>query len=178
MVKRITVDETRCLACRSCMIECALAHSAARSLVEALSGPIPPQPRVHVEAVGKFGMPLQCRHCQDAPCITACPTKVIHRLDPTGHVLIDGQRCIGCAFCVTVCPFGMVEMSRDGKGVVKCDECIERTRKGEPPACVAACPTGAIRFREIDDWLAERRRLAAEQIAAARDPGDPGAAEK
>lgn len=165
MPKVIVVNEDRCLACNSCMIECALAHSEAGTLVEALSAETPPQPRVHVEPARTFGMPLQCRHCEDPPCIAICPTEAIHRLSPEGPVLLDQDRCIGCKFCVLVCPFGVIELSRDGKAIIKCDLCIERTEAGELPACVAACPTGALEFVELDDHLRQRRREAVHRVA-------------
>ena len=164
MAKYIVVNEQRCLACKSCVIECAMAHSQAETLVEALSADSPPQPRVHVEPLGEYGMPLQCRHCEDAPCIAVCPTEAIRRLDENGPVLIDPERCIGCKFCLITCPFGVIELSRDGKAMVKCDQCIERTQAGQEPACVAACPTGAIQFVELTDYLRQRRRQAAERV--------------
>jgi len=167
MAKVITVDADRCLGCKSCMIECAMAHTQARSLVEAMKADTPPQSRVHVEPIGPFGMPLQCRHCEDAPCIGICPTEAIARLDKDGPVILDADRCIGCRLCMLVCPFGVIDMSRDGKAMVKCDMCIERTQAGELPACVAACPTNAIRYEELDEYLRQRRRQAAERIAAA-----------
>jgi carbon-monoxide dehydrogenase iron sulfur subunit len=165
MPKVIVVNEERCLACKQCMIECAMAHTEAESLVEAINSESPPQPRVHVEPAGTFGIPLQCRHCEDAPCITVCPTEAIHRPVENGPVLMDQQRCIGCRFCMIVCPFGVIDLSRDGKAMVKCDLCIDRTQEGEEPACVSGCPTGALEFRELDDYLRERRRRVVDQLA-------------
>ena len=169
MAKIIVVDQERCLGCKTCVIECAMAHSNARNLAEAISaesGEPAPQPRVHVEPLGAFGMPLQCRHCEDAPCITVCPTEAIHRYSETGPVVLDQDRCIGCKFCLLVCPFGVIDVSRDGKAMIKCDLCIERTEAGEEPACVAGCPTKALQFRDVEDYLRERRRRAAENIDA------------
>lgn len=65
-----------------------------------------------------------------------------------------------------VCPFGVINTSRDGKAVTKCDLCIERTSAGEEPACVASCPTGALQFCELTELLIERRRAAAKQAWA------------
>jgi len=168
MAKMIVVNEQRCLGCRQCTIECAMAHTDARTLAEALSLQQPPQPRVHVEAVGASGMPLQCRHCEDAPCLAICPTGAISRPAEGGPVLLDAERCIGCKFCLLVCPFGVIELSRDGKAAIKCDQCFERTEAGEAPACVAGCPTGALEFRDVTEWLAERRRQAVAAVARAR----------
>ncbi|MFB3892343.1 MAG: 4Fe-4S dicluster domain-containing protein [Phycisphaerae bacterium] len=172
MPKMIVVDDQRCLGCRSCMLQCALAHSEANNLAEALNSPTPPQPRVHIEAVGAGGMPLQCRHCEDAPCLEACPTEAINRPDPNGPILMEAERCIGCKFCLLVCPFGVIDLSRDGKAMIKCDLCIERTAAGKEPACVSACPTGALKFQEVGEFLKQRRRQAGAQLAAAKAGGD------
>ena len=168
MSKVIVVDADRCLACKQCMIECALAHCDARSLAEALANDEPLQPRLHVEPAGQYGMPLQCRHCEDAPCIAVCPTRAIARVDDMGPVLLDRDRCIGCRFCMLVCPFGVIDISRAGKAMIKCDLCIERTEAGEEPACVAACRTGALKFTELTEELKRRRARAAEAIRLAR----------
>jgi Fe-S-cluster-containing dehydrogenase component len=66
-----------------------------------------------------------------------------------------------------VCPFGVIDLSADGKAMIKCDLCVERTKAGLEPACVAGCPTGAMQFREINQWLQDRRRHGAEKLAAA-----------
>lgn len=82
-------------------------------------------------------------------------------------MLIDRDRCIGCKFCVAVCPFGVIYMMRDGRAVVKCDLCIERTKADQEPACVEACPTGALRFVEEEELAAVKRRRTAEELVAA-----------
>ena len=167
MAKAIVVNIEKCLACKSCEIACALVHSKSKVLEEAVAESPRPQRMVTVEAAGEYGVPMQCRHCEDAPCITVCPTEAIHRHAVNDPVLIDKDRCIGCKFCLMVCPFGVIELSRDGKAVVKCDLCIARTEIGQEPACVESCPTGALQFCELTEMLAERRRAAAKQASAA-----------
>ncbi len=164
MAKIIVVDEERCLGCKSCELECALAHTDARTLVEAMRSGESLKPRLHVEPAEPFGMPMQCRHCEDAPCIAICPTEAICRLSPDGPVLLDDDRCIGCKLCMLVCPFGVIDMSRDQKAMIKCDLCIERTEAGELPACVSACPTGAMKFAELNDHLRAKRREVVRRI--------------
>lgn len=185
MAKMIVVDERRCLGCKSCELACAMAHSEAASLVEALLAESRPQSRIHVEpleapapqgALLEAGcMPMQCRHCEDAPCMAVCPSGAIYRPETGGPVLLDPQRCIGCKFCIVACPFGVIALSRDGKAVVKCDRCRERLAGGELPACVDACPTGALEYRDLDEWLAERRREAAGRVAKAQAVGEDAA---
>jgi len=175
MAKVIVVDDKRCLGCKSCVLACALAHSDAGSLAEAVAAEVPPQARVHVEPLGDRALPLQCRHCEDAPCMAVCPTGAIGRAGPDAPVLIDPDRCIGCRFCMVACPFGVIELSRDGRAMVKCDLCIERTEAGKPPACVEACPTRALRFVEPEEPLRGRRREVARRLAAARAEQDDDA---
>ena len=165
MAKTIVTNPERCLSCKTCEIECAMAHTDARTLVAALSSGTLLQTRVHVESIGEFGMPMQCRHCEDAPCMLVCPTDAIHRFSVDGPVLLDEKQCIGCRLCLFVCPFGVIEMSRNGSAMVKCDQCLERTEIGQEPACVSGCPTDALEFTDITDYLRERRREAAKLVA-------------
>ncbi|MHC4482254.1 MAG: 4Fe-4S dicluster domain-containing protein [Planctomycetota bacterium] len=164
MDKTIAVNIEKCLACKSCEIACALAHSESKVLEEAVAESPRPKRRVTVEAAGNFAVPIQCRHCEDAPCITVCPTAAIHRHQANDPVLIDKERCIGCKFCLAVCPFGVIDITRDGKAVVKCDLCIERTKAGQEPACVEACPTGALKIVSEKELAAAKRKLAAREL--------------
>jgi carbon-monoxide dehydrogenase iron sulfur subunit len=172
MAKMITVDQQRCLACKACEVQCALAHSQATSLSEALDSGEALQPRVHVEAAGQSALPLQCRHCQDAPCVMVCPTEAIARASADSPVLVDSERCIGCGQCILVCPFGVIDLSRQGKGVVKCDLCAARTRDGQEPACVEACPTRALKYQDAQAFTADRRRQAACMAAPSPESDD------
>ena len=164
MPRMIVVREERCLGCKSCMIACGMAHTEASSLEEAMRLESRPQSRMHLEPVGRYGTPINCQQCEDAPCVSVCPTGAMARRDPGGPVLLDTERCIGCKFCIVVCPFGVIELSRDGKAAVKCDLCIARTEAGQLPACVAACPTKALQYVELEDWSSRRRREAAAKM--------------
>jgi len=166
MSKIIVVDEDRCLGCKQCMIECAMAHCDSETLIEAIrSGKL--QSRVHVESVGRFGVPLQCRQCEDAPCIEVCPTNAIHRDDEAQPVLIEDDKCIGCKLCLLTCPFGVITLERSGKAVVKCDMCIQRAQRGEQPACVVGCPTKALQLVELNEILIAKRKKALDVIRSA-----------
>lgn len=165
-LKTVLADYLRCLGCRSCEVACAVEHSPARSLVSALSSAT--SPRVRVEAAGPNSFPVRCQHCSDAPCVFACPTGALSREGPGTPVLLDDARCIGCWMCVAVCPFGAL-FTGDGV-VLKCDLCPERTVRGEDPACVAACPSRALRYVEVEEWAEGRRKVTAEQVAGAGQP--------
>ena len=131
MNKAIVVNIEKCLACKSCELACALVHSKSKVFEEAVTESPAPQSMVAVEPAGEFGIPMQCRHCTDAPCVSICPTAAMHRHEVNSPVLIDKDKCIGCRDCIMVCPFGVIDISRDGRAVVKCDLCIERTKAGE-----------------------------------------------
>lgn len=165
MGKVIVVNIEKCLACKSCEMACAVAHSESKVLEEAICQSPEPQQRLTVEAVAEFAVPLQCRHCEDAPCIAVCPTGAINRHGAEDPVLIKADLCIGCKFCLMACPFGVINVSRDGKAVVKCDLCVDRTTTGAQPACVEACPTKALKLADEKELAADKRKLAASEAA-------------
>lgn len=171
------VDISRCMGCHSCEVACAVAHSESKELAAAILEEPRPSSRVTVEAAGERAVPLQCRHCEEAPCVAICPTEAVEKLGPNQPVLIRQEQCIGCKFCIMVCPFGVITMRRDGKVALKCDLCLDRLDAGDEPACVAACPSGALQFRDIDQWLAQRRREAAAQVRDAVRQADEIAGE-
>ena len=162
----IIVNIDKCMACKSCEIACAVAHSQSKVLQEAIQEMPRPQSRVSVQAAGEFAVPLQCRHCEDAPCITVCPTGATHREEANGPVLIDKDKCIGCKYCLVACPFGVIEVSHDGKVMVKCDLCFERAKAGQVPACVEACPTKALQSGSEKDLATGKRQHAAQNLVS------------
>jgi formate dehydrogenase iron-sulfur subunit len=95
-----------------------------------------------------------CKHCEQAGCLEACPTGSIVRTD-FGGVVIQPEVCIGCGFCVTACPFGVVERNQKDGRAFKCTFCYDRQKVGLQPACAKACPTESIKFGEIEDLRRE-----------------------
>jgi len=166
--KTIVVRVERCLGCKSCEIACAVEHSSAKNLEDAVRTREKPGYRVHVEACGPRSVPVHCNHCQDAPCVMACPTGAVYRDTEDGPVLFDRERCIGCRMCVQACPFGVIAVGPEGKGVLKCDLCVERLAAGREPACVEACPTNALCFCEEDEVVVDKRKRTAEKMVLAQ----------
>lgn len=97
-----------------------------------------------------YFVPKICNHCHDAPCNQVCPVHAAFT-SPEGMVLVDPERCIGCAYCVQTCPYGVRFINPDTGTADKCTWCIHRVTRGEQPACVEACPTGARVFGRLDD---------------------------
>lgn len=135
-------DRARCLACRSCELACAVAHSLSGILESAIAEEPRPASRVTV-AAGKDGIQAQrCEQCHEPLCAFACKSGAL-RYDPvSGGVVFDENRCVGCFMCLMVCAGG-VRADRGTGRVVRCDVCAGR----EVPGCVAACPTGALALR-------------------------------
>ena len=149
-MKIIYIDPEKCLACRSCELACAVGHSESKDLFQAIEEMPLPANRVSVVGTREMSLPLQCRHCEDAPCVSVCPSRAMKK-EENGIVAVDDKLCIGCRFCVIVCPFGVIKTNREGKAVIKCDLCRERLAEGKNPACVEACPTGALSFVEPEE---------------------------
>ncbi|MDR3229886.1 MAG: 4Fe-4S binding protein [Synergistaceae bacterium] len=90
-----------------------------------------------------------CQHCEDAPCIQACPQRCFSRDRETGFVLLDAFACQRCGRCVQACRFGVVTQGQ-GEKAAKCNGCAERVRRGTLPRCVEVCRVGAIRPEHAD----------------------------
>jgi carbon-monoxide dehydrogenase iron sulfur subunit len=145
---RIYPREEYCIGCRLCEIHCIVQHSNSRDLIKAFKreGKGKLTKRIEVEESGHISFALQCRHCDDAPCITACLSGAMSRDERSGAVVHDAEKCIGCWTCILVCPFGAVRRSESEHRVVaKCDLCPHL----EVPACVANCPNEALIMEEV-----------------------------
>ena len=164
MKSMIVVRVDRCVGCKSCEMACAVRHSASKELYQAIRERPSPRARVSVEQGEGFAVPLQCRQCEDAPCMAICPSAALHRADKDSPVVIDHERCIGCKWCIMACPFGVICLDSESRTVIKCDQCFEQVERGELPACVSACPTGALELRTLDEVVAGKRRASLVQI--------------
>ena len=134
------------MGCRLCEIHCIVQHSKTKNIIKAYKGKYPkPAPGVIVEETGYLSFAIQCRHCEDAPCIEACITGAMQRDKKTNAVLCDENKCVGCWMCIMVCPFGVISQNTGKKKAVsKCDLCA-----GEDiPVCVKNCPNEAIVYAE------------------------------
>jgi carbon-monoxide dehydrogenase iron sulfur subunit len=170
MHNRIIVKIERCMGCHTCEIACAIAHSSSKDLITMVREGENPGYRVNVEAYTGKAVPINCQHCDEPACVMACPTGAIHRAGEGGPVLYDRERCIGCRLCVQACPFGVITVSPDGKRVLKCDLCVERLAQHKLPACVSACPTGALEFADSEASNREKRKKLAEQMVTVQEP--------
>ncbi len=168
-MKGIFIDINKCTACKSCEIACAVAHSQSNDLFSAIFESPPPRKRVHVEAADSRPFPSRCMHCKDAPCVIACPNGAMHKDEEKGIVLVNEDRCMGCLMCAMVCPFGAVSLDPVKGTALKCDFCRSRLDRGEQPACTEACPTGALKYDEIETFTKDKRVTTATAVVMATE---------
>ncbi|MGY1723831.1 4Fe-4S dicluster domain-containing protein [Blastococcus sp. SYSU DS0533] len=95
-----------------------------------------------------------CKHCTHAGCLDVCPTGALFRTE-YGTVVVQGDICNGCGYCVAACPYGVIDQRKDDGRVFKCTMCYDRLTDGLQPACATACPTQSIQFGDLDE-LQER----------------------
>lgn len=141
----MVIDLRRCIGCHACSVSCKTEHDVAlgvfRTRVRYLEKP--------QEARLSF-LPMLCMQCQDAPCVDACPTGSVSKLED-GRVVIDKDTCDAQTGCIDACPYGAIALDPQEDIADKCDFCTHRTDVGMDPACVAACPTETLRFGDMDD---------------------------
>jgi len=133
MEKTLTINPSRCTACRTCELACSFQHVRDGRLGIA-------RIRAFMFGEGKNQI-LTCFQCDEAACVKVCPVTALYRNECTGAIEVDEDRCIGCGLCSVACPFG--HMSHDGVAAIaiKCDLC-----KGKP-ACASFCPTKTLEYK-------------------------------
>ena len=161
MNRFIVADVANCIGCHACEVACVTAHHqdawpAQRSAFV---------PRIHVVFHRNASTATTCHHCNDAPCVTSCPTQALYVANDS--IQFTQSECIGCKNCVVACPFGAIEMVASGEDgpqlAQKCDLC--RDRPSVEQACVASCPTQALR---VMDESALKRLQRERQIRSAQ----------
>jgi formate dehydrogenase iron-sulfur subunit len=177
MSKAVLVDLRRCIGCRACQVACKRWNDREATYTELNSDSklewtnppaLSPQTYTYVRFV-KTGSQdslnwtfakIQCNHCIQPHCVTACPTTALVKTED-GPVIYRKELCIGCAYCVTACPFDVPKFDEEKKIIEKCTFCGERLKENIEPACVQACPTDTLVLMTLD----EARRKAEEAEA-------------
>jgi Fe-S-cluster-containing dehydrogenase component len=150
-VKRIFLDPSRCIGCRSCVAACRECDTHKGESM------------VYIDYIDRGNTvatsPTLCMHCEEpvAPCAQVCPAQAI-LISPDGVVhQADETRCINIRNCVYACPFGVPKFDTAGHYMRKCNLCYDRTSLGKGPMCATVCPTQAIFYGTYEEWLAAGR---------------------
>lgn len=141
------VDTRRCFGCHACEVSCKAENDVplGNFIRQTFYKDVGEYPKV-----ARMFLPMACQHCEDAPCIKACPCGAL-RKEAGGTVAVDYNSCCGHATCVDVCPYGAIYLDPVAKQAVKCHNCYHRTDNGMEPACVPTCPSEAIYFGDLND---------------------------
>ncbi|MEQ1573998.1 MAG: DmsC/YnfH family molybdoenzyme membrane anchor subunit, partial [Vicinamibacterales bacterium] len=150
---RFHFDMGRCIGCKSCVVACneQNGNPAAinwRRVDEIEGGWFPNTTRAYLS--------MGCNHCVDPTCLSGCPVDAYTKDAATGIVRHSADTCIGCQYCTWNCSYGVPQYNPERGVVGKCDMCHGRLEHGQAPACVAACPEGAIAIEIVKtaDWRA------------------------
>lgn len=147
---RFHFDATKCIGCRCCEVACNEQNNNPsdikwRRVGEMEGGSFP-------DTLLLFNS-MSCNHCIDPACLIGCPTNSYIKFD-NGIVFHDDPSCIGCQYCTWNCPYGVPTYHEERHIVTKCHMCHERLAVGQSPACVQACPSGAIEIETVNilEW--------------------------
>jgi sulfite dehydrogenase (quinone) subunit SoeB len=179
----LVIDLDICVGCHACAVNCkewnSGGHSAPLTDLNT-SGENPDGVwfnRVHTFEIldeesdngYTLNFPRSCLHCDDAPCVTVCPTGASYKREEDGIVLVNPDTCIGCKLCSWACPYGAREYDQVEKVMKKCTLCVDKIynsnlpEESRVPACVSACPTGARSFGDLGDSNSEVFKLVEER---------------
>jgi formate dehydrogenase iron-sulfur subunit len=159
--KGLLIDTTLCIGCEACEEACKEVNNLPGEVEEKLTA-------YTWTYLTEHGDDAYCRHlcmhCKEPSCASVCPVGAFEKTS-AGPVIYHEDRCIGCRYCMLACPFGIPKYEWDKAlpRVQKCIMCYQRLDRGEVPACVEACPTGATAFGERRALIHEAHRRIREK---------------
>ena len=159
MSKALLYDATVCIGCKQCEGACAAQNKLPYTDAVAAEEVQSEHKFTVVLTKGDKFMRRLCMNCGDPACASVCPVGAL-RKTAAGPVIYDENRCMGCRYCMVACPFGVpkYEWSKLLPRVQKCTMCPDRVQAGKPTACAEICPTGATKFGERDELIAEAQQ--------------------
>ncbi len=160
------LDSDSCIGCHACTVACKSEHDVPlgvnRTWVKYIETGTFPNVNRHFSV-------MRCNHCDDAPCITICPTSALFRAS-NGVVDFDDSNCIGCKGCMNACPYDAIYINPVTNTAHKCNFCNHRIEQGLEPSCVVVCPTHAIKVADLDDPRDATTKIIARSDTAVRAP--------
>jgi len=163
------VDLDSCTGCKACVTACnslnGLDETESWRDVGLLLGGTPAAPFQQT-------ITTACHHCADPACLNGCPVLAYEKDARTGIVFHLDDQCIGCQYCVLMCPYDVPKYNERLGIVRKCDMCHQRLAAGEAPACVQACPTSAISIVTVSVRHSEPERVDTSKFLAAAPAPD------
>ena len=160
------IDHTRCIGCHACTTACKSENDVplgvTRTYVKYVDVGVFPDVRRAFQVT-------RCNQCDDAPCVSPCPTSAMYRR-PDGIVDFDKSICIGCKACIAACPYDAIFINPDDHAAEKCNFCAHRLDVGLEPACVVVCPTEAILVGDLEDPASKVAQIVRADPVRVRKP--------
>lgn len=145
----MVIDLRRCVGCNACTVACKQSNGTPPGMF--YSHVSLREEGAYPNATARY-TPMLCGHCEEAACVSVCPTGASYRDEATGVVLVNAEECIGCESCLKGCPYNVRTLNPNTNVVEKCTLCFQRHEEEDwVPACVHNCCCGARYFGDLDD---------------------------
>lgn len=155
--KALLFDSTRCIGCGACYNACKEKNKLPRTAINFLRDDLSADTYTVVNRRNNRYVRRLCMNCQEPTCVSVCPVGALSK-SPAGPVSYDASKCMGCRYCMQACPFNVPQYEWDNAltpRVRKCDMCSDRVEAGLQTACATVCPTGATKFGDREELIAE-----------------------
>ncbi|MBI9056208.1 MAG: 4Fe-4S binding protein [Labilibaculum sp.] len=139
-------NTNRCVGCNACAAGCSIENGTDLMMNWR---EVNTHNKIKHPGLPVFHFSLACNHCEDAPCMKNCPALAYTRDEKTGAIIHHAEACIGCTYCTWACPYDAPKFNPATNIVEKCNFCVDRISDGKKPACVDACPVGALDFGQL-----------------------------
>ena len=148
----LVIDQERCIGCEACTVACKIENKGTERWIRVITEKVVQKdtPQGRFPDLKMSFLPRLCNHCDDPPCVDACPLEALTKRED-GPVVLDDERCDGCRICMEACPFGAIFYNRESDKVEKCNLCVHRIDKGLEPFCVICCEGQAMFFGDLND---------------------------
>lgn len=146
MKKGFVFDAALCVSCKACNAACILENGlqpGTRNIFTWNDSGLP--------LMSVLSLSLACNHCEKPSCAEGCPANA-YTIDGNGVVVHHANRCMGCGYCTWRCPYDAPKINPALGYIEKCHFCADRATEGIDPACVTACPTGALKMSEREHF--------------------------